>query len=293
MAVKNAQETVVRAVDAALAQNFKDFELIIVDDGSFDDTADICDDFAQKDERVKVLRQGAAGPCAARNKGVSKAKGEFITFLAPDVFLLPEMYETMLAKAQDENADVVQCGYFYITEEIFENNVPASQGEVTGYNKRVWQYDGPTDTRDYLVHLLHSEECDICNLLIAKAICKATPFAESFYFDYLYNVDIALKAKNIHAMSDCFYLHINDKKQAIEVTPAQVLDNIMFLQRVFKALEKFEDVDAQKTYIYDNVMKQAETLKDGDFGQGSIEIAQSLKRTMRFLQDNNEYLTKL
>ena len=75
-------------VDSILAQTYRDFELILVDDGSPDNCGKICDEYAKKDSRVKVIHKVNGGVSSARNMGLDNAKGEWITFIDADDYVV-------------------------------------------------------------------------------------------------------------------------------------------------------------------------------------------------------------
>lgn len=100
-----------KCIDSILAQTFRDFELILIDDGSPDNCGAICDDYAARDSRIKVIHQENAGVSAARNAGLDIATGTYLGFVDSDDWIEPEMYETMIATAKEKNVDVVVCGF--------------------------------------------------------------------------------------------------------------------------------------------------------------------------------------
>ena len=101
-----------RGIDSILAQSYKDFELILVDDGSKDDSGAICDDYARHDNRVKVIHQQNAGVSAARNAGLKAAQGEWVTFVDSDDLVLDCFLESMInAVSRDDQIDLAYCGY--------------------------------------------------------------------------------------------------------------------------------------------------------------------------------------
>lgn len=106
-----------RCIDSILAQTFRDFELILIDDGSPDNCGAICDDYAARDSRIKVIHQENAGVSAARNAGLDIASGTYLGFVDSDDWIEPEMYETMIATAKEKNVDVVVCGINYCEED--------------------------------------------------------------------------------------------------------------------------------------------------------------------------------
>ena len=110
--VYNAEGVVSLCIDSILAQRYKDFELILVDDGSRDRSGAICDNFALQDERVKVIHQQNAGVSAARNAGLKAAKGEWVTFVDSDDMVLDGFLESLVAAvSKDERIDLAYCGY--------------------------------------------------------------------------------------------------------------------------------------------------------------------------------------
>lgn len=98
-----------RCIDSILAQTFRDFELILIDDGSPDNCGAICDEYAAKDSRIIVIHQKNQGVSAARNAGLDIAKGTYLGFVDSDDWIEPEMYETMIATAKEKQVDVVAC----------------------------------------------------------------------------------------------------------------------------------------------------------------------------------------
>lgn len=102
-----------KCIDSILAQTFRNFELILVDDGSPDNCGRICEEYAAQDSRIKVIHQANAGVSAARNAGLETAEGAYIGFVDADDWIEPEMYDTMLNTAKETGADVVVCGIRY------------------------------------------------------------------------------------------------------------------------------------------------------------------------------------
>lgn len=107
--VYNSEKYLFRCIDSVLNQTRSDFELILVDDGSKDQSADICKQYAKKDDRIKYIRQENAGVSAARNNGISIASGDYIGFVDSDDEICPDMYETLLREAEKNGADIVLC----------------------------------------------------------------------------------------------------------------------------------------------------------------------------------------
>lgn len=111
-------------VDSILAQTYKNFELILVDDGSPDNCPAICDGYAKQDDRVVVVHKKNGGLSDARNAGLDIAKGEYIGFVDSDDYISPIMYETLMNRIISDQSDIVICEYICVDEsgEIIDNN---------------------------------------------------------------------------------------------------------------------------------------------------------------------------
>ncbi len=102
-----------RCVDSILAQTYTDLEVILVDDGSPDNSAEICDRYSESDERVCVIHKENGGVSSALNAGIDKASGEVITFVDGDDSVDPDMYRSLMSLMLEHNADIVECSYRY------------------------------------------------------------------------------------------------------------------------------------------------------------------------------------
>ena len=107
--VYKVEDCLHRCLDSILAQTYTNLEIILVNDGSPDNSGAICDEYAQKDARVQVIHQENQGLSRARNNGVLKATGTYIAFVDSDDYILPNMYELMLKAMIDYDLKVVEC----------------------------------------------------------------------------------------------------------------------------------------------------------------------------------------
>ena len=109
--VYNVEKYLKRCVDSILAQTYKNLEVVLVNDGSTDNSGVICDEYAKEDTRIKVVHKENGGVSTARNVGLEVATGECIGFIDSDDYIEPTMFETLLSKLEKENADMVICGF--------------------------------------------------------------------------------------------------------------------------------------------------------------------------------------
>lgn len=107
--VYNVEKYLNECIDSILAQTFTDFELILVNDGSSDRSGEICDEYAIKDKRIKVIHQQNGGVSVARNTGLNEAKGTYISFVDSDDVVLPNYLYVLLKALKDTGSDISSC----------------------------------------------------------------------------------------------------------------------------------------------------------------------------------------
>lgn len=105
-----------RCIESILAQTFRDFELILVDDGSPDRCPQMCDEWAQRDNRIQVIHKKNGGLPDARNAGIAAATGAYLAFVDSDDWVEPDFLETLYQGMVGNGADVVQCAYRRVYE---------------------------------------------------------------------------------------------------------------------------------------------------------------------------------
>ena len=126
MSTYNRANFIGRAIDSILAQTYNNFELVIVDDGSTDNTSQILQKYIAKDKRIIVLKQNNQGLAAARNAGVDKAQGKYIAFMDDDDVSLPKRLEKQVAfleKYPDYNACICMLQFINLDGKIINNDV--------------------------------------------------------------------------------------------------------------------------------------------------------------------------
>ena len=110
--VYNVAPYLLRCLDSLKSQSYRHLELILIDDGSTDDSGIICDDFARTDSRAIVIHQPNAGLSAARNSGLKIAKGEYVTFVDSDDFVAPGYVECLLTALKDSGSALSVCSHY-------------------------------------------------------------------------------------------------------------------------------------------------------------------------------------
>lgn len=114
--VYNVEKYLPACIDSILAQTFRDFELILVDDGSPDSCPALCDAAAEKDGRIRVIHQTNGGVSSARNFGLERAEGEYIGFVDADDSVAPVYLEWLYEALDACSAPIAMCAYRYVQE---------------------------------------------------------------------------------------------------------------------------------------------------------------------------------
>lgn len=112
----NAQSYIADALSSVLSQTYSHIEVIVVNDGSTDDTLRICQQIALRDERIILIDKKNEGVSSARNAALDMAKGDLITFVDADDIIAPDMLKTLVDALIAENADVAQCDYYMASD---------------------------------------------------------------------------------------------------------------------------------------------------------------------------------
>lgn len=109
--VYNSEKYIKRCIESILKQTYKNFEIIIIDDGSTDNSKKICTDYLKKDQRVKLIKQNNRGIAYTRNRLINEAIGKYITFIDSDDYVNPKYLETLYYNCLRENAEISICNF--------------------------------------------------------------------------------------------------------------------------------------------------------------------------------------
>lgn len=130
--VYNAEKYIGRCIESVLQQTYDELEILLIDDGSKDQSAKICDDYGKKDKRIKVVHKPNGGVSSARNEGIKVAKGTYVSFVDSDDWLEPNAIELLYYNLRSTNADIVSAAYTIVAKHesspksncvrVYENN---------------------------------------------------------------------------------------------------------------------------------------------------------------------------
>lgn len=121
--VYNTEKYLYKCVDSILASTYTNLEVILVDDGSPDNAGRICDEYAEKDARVRVIHKANGGLSSARNAGLDAATGDYITFVDSDDYISCDIYDKLCCIIESKCVDIAMMGVMQVNEEYQEIDV--------------------------------------------------------------------------------------------------------------------------------------------------------------------------
>lgn len=136
--VYNVEKYVEECVNSLLAQTYPFLEIILVDDGSTDDSYSVCQKLSKKDKRIKLYKKSNGGLSSARNYGLSKAKGNLISFIDSDDFISLNFYEVLINPILKQNCDLSFCNYQEFTNRCDINTVETGEANYSYYNEKAF-----------------------------------------------------------------------------------------------------------------------------------------------------------
>lgn len=174
--VYNAEKYLNRCIDSILQQTFSDFELILINDGSGDQSGDICDEYAKTDLRIKVIHQQNKGQASARNRGVANALGEWVAFVDADDMIHQQMLECLYQAAICSNTKLAVCkvveGEEFPKTFFSEQNYKYTATQIDESRLLQWCTDSTVNVVDKYAYWI------VCGKLIHKSILEHFPFEE-------------------------------------------------------------------------------------------------------------------
>ena len=198
--VYNVEKYLKRCVDSLLQQTYKNIEIILVDDGSPDNCGIICDDYANKHDNIKILHQKNQGLSAARNNGVKISRGEYISFVDSDDYVITEYIEILYSALIQYGADISAAGIFYVTNEKVSPSEPPEKvySDLLTKEKmifKMYHYEGTNDA--------------CWGKLYKRSIIEDNPFPVGKMYEDLITVGkIVSECDKIAYSSKCIYYYV-------------------------------------------------------------------------------------
>lgn len=201
--VYNVAQYLEKSIASIRQQTYQNLEIILVDDGSTDESGKIAEELALADKRVKVYHQMNQGQSQARNYGRDIANGQYLIFIDSDDYIHPDMIATLYQQLVREDADVSSCGVM----NVYSNSETPQSSNIDNYFV--------CDSKKFLSEYLVGEKIpgSICNKLIKRDIAKHLSFPKGkIYEDAYYHFDLIKVAKKyvVNTKPHYFYFHRGD-----------------------------------------------------------------------------------
>lgn len=258
--VYKVEQYLPRCIDSILAQTYKNLEIILVDDGSPDNCPQICDEYAKRDKRIKVIHKENGGLSDARNAGIEVATGEYIGFVDSDDFIEKEMYEEMVVKIEKMNAEIALCKINF----VYDNGEKEYLDEVDLVNG----CDGGELVQLFLkndcVHkdekiIMHGLTWSVCRCLFSRKLIERKRFIKHMISeDFFFNIEVFSEAKGFAIVDKGFYNYYQRTGSTTKVFDKKKIERrIDFAKMALKTILKEvndEDYQAFSFYLYESLV---------------------------------------
>lgn len=241
MPIYNVERYLQKSIESVLSQNFKDFELILIDDASRDRCGDICESFAKKDPRVRLVHNKQnLGVCATRNVGIDLARGDWIWFADPDDTISPNSLET-LSHHLSSGLDVIFFGFQYVIE----------AGDYRQVKSKISLpvHVGGTSNREIAAFVLANDFkhtfSPLWNKLYRRDFMSqyAIAFRDTTLEDAFFNFSVFSHTNRIQTVDGCFYSYLRRKSGSLSKKKAwNRLD--IYKKRYHTVLQFLKEKDA-------------------------------------------------
>lgn len=228
--VYNKSDTLKRCIESVLNQDYQNLELILVDDGSSDNSYEICLSYGEKDTRVKVFKKENGGVSSARNFGLKVASGEFIQFVDADDFLEKNMCSKLISSYFENDFDVVVCSYKKHTDDKIKNKMSLD-----------FECESISQFKDKFAFLFENVLFNSPWNKLYKREKINFLFDEDFSLgeDLLFNLEYFKTCKKVKIIKNCLYNYVDKSFDSLsKVYSDTLLEKQIYLYKKVKAFSK-------------------------------------------------------
>ena len=282
--VYNVEKSLRQCLESLLGQTLEDIELLCINDGSTDGSLEILEEYASKDERVKIFDKENEGQGVGRNIGIKNATGEFIAFVDPDDWVEPEMYEKMYNQAKKINSQVVFCGYRRIQESNGKVTVPHIFRKAISYtrSKAIRVPVGENIKKPILYSSFLVAPCQAWNGIYDVGLVRenAIRFADFRSFE-----DVMFIVRTIVLAQNVSYVNLPLYNNRIKISNAQqdeerYIDLINITKAVKDYLNKqglMDDFETNFEYFcVSNIYRVYATMSSEDYKRNLLELCEEV-----------------
>jgi glycosyltransferase involved in cell wall biosynthesis len=288
--VYNTQNYLSKCFDSVLNQTFKDLEIIVVNDGSTDDSQKIIDDYAQNDSRIISIVKANGGLSDARNAGIEVSKGDFLAFIDSDDYIDASMFEEMLALAMEHQSQIVMCDLVKVDEDGTEfRDLPQSPQLP---NKIILEED---------FTIFGEMSCFACNKIYSKELFVNHRFLKGIHFEDIELIPkLLLDSTIVSKINKPFYKYFERKNSISKSHNIKGLDMFLAIENVtnyfnksnyqsngselkrFQILQGYYSYLAYVAFVNDSALKELMLNCLKDFIEKNKLLNKEIKQYKRF-----------
>lgn len=249
--VYNAEKSIARCVDSVLSQGFGDFELILVDDGSTDASGRLCDEYKERDSRVRVVHKENSGVSDTRNLALDLAEGKYLQFLDSDDWITPDATSLMVRAAEENGCDMVISDFYRVAGDRVSHKGDIEKGGVLTLEEYAgFMMENPADFYYGVLwnKLFKREIVESCGLRMDKAI--------SWCEDFMFNLEYIRHTRTIYALKVPVYYYVKTKgslaSQGLSITKTIKMKRMVFeyYHDFYKSVLTEEDYEKNRLSVY-------------------------------------------
>lgn len=244
--VYNVERYLHKCIDSIINQTYKHLEIILVDDGSVDNSALICDEYVKKDTRIKVIHQKNKGLSGARNSGLEIATGDYVGFVDSDDWIHEKMYEALITQSLLHQSDLSSCV-------VQESN--KTRNEVRLVNQKPIILDKKELLYNYLNFGFY-----IPRNLYSKELIKDFRFDENILFveDIFFGINIVERVDNSVFVDFPYYVYNTDNDMS--------LTRVKYNKNTFMTLDAYIYIQTKSTDIFPNDVELQTVIRERIIG---------------------------
>lgn len=254
--VFNVESYLCEALDSVINQTYENLEIIVINDGSTDKSGTICDEYALKDPRIRVIHQDNRGLSAARNAGLEAISGDLIVFLDSDDAYQPEFVSTLVETQFQEDTDIVVCRYISYKE----------TGKLNPYHKRAFGATTGNCTlnkAEALQALVRNEiDVSVWNKLYRRELWNDLRFPEGHVYEDTATTYLAINLSNkIAIIDDVLYMH---RQRAGSITHTNTWANLSDRMLAYSLIDEFVEKNTPSIFSKDDLKRRLQTTLKGN-----------------------------
>lgn len=249
--VYNAEKTIRRCVESILNQQYTDWELLLIDDGSKDGSGAVCDEYAAKDARLRVIHRENGGVSAARNLALDHARGVYLQFLDSDDWITPDATSSLVRAAEGNRCDLVVADFYRVVGERLSR-----KGDI--------DEDGVLSRVEYAAHMMENPADFYYGVLwnklyrrdiVEKHHLRMNPEI-SWCEDFMFNLEYIRHAERFHALQVPIYYYVKtegslvNSNVTISRTIKMKLTVFEYYQQFYKSVLNDEEYDKSRLKVY-------------------------------------------